>query len=420
MKKLLPIIFIFILTLSFSVSEDWGFYAHRRINRMAVFTLPPEMIAFYKKNIEFITEHAVDPDMRRYSSKHEAVRHYIDVDHWGEYPFEEVPRQWTDALMTYTDLYMVSNDNDTIHFLGKDMIEEMVEEETDSIFWKIKSKEFQAMTNANIVHPDAYRQFFKKYIQPQYYEEEWLIDCDTFQKIWSNEKTDFDCQSIFAVDRFSEYGILPYNLERMLRNLTYAFKDKDLNKILRYSAEIGHYIGDAHVPLHTTENYNGQLTNQVGIHAFWESRLPELFADETYDYFVGKAEYIEDPNEYFWDIVLTSHSYLDSVLLIEKDLTQTFPSDLIYCFEERGDKTIKTQCEAFAAAYHERLEGQVERRMRDAILSLGDVWLTAWIDAGEPPLSNFGNVKWSEKENKAFKRAESSYKGGKILGRKHD
>ena len=29
---------------------------------MAVFTLPPEMIKFYKKNIEYITEHAVDPE----------------------------------------------------------------------------------------------------------------------------------------------------------------------------------------------------------------------------------------------------------------------------------------------------------------------------------------------------------------------
>ncbi|MFK7934268.1 MAG: hypothetical protein AB8G22_12220, partial [Saprospiraceae bacterium] len=37
---------------------DWGFFAHRRINRLAVFTLPPEMAGFYKKHLEFITEHA--------------------------------------------------------------------------------------------------------------------------------------------------------------------------------------------------------------------------------------------------------------------------------------------------------------------------------------------------------------------------
>ena len=37
--------------------------------------------------------------------------------------------------------------------------------------------------------------------------------------------------------------------------LTKAFQNKDIERILKYSAEIGHYIGDAHVPLHTTENY---------------------------------------------------------------------------------------------------------------------------------------------------------------------
>ena len=76
---------------------------------------------------------------------------------------------------------------------------------------------------------------------------------------------------------------------KMQQRLTKAFQDRDAKKIIQLSSEFGHYIGDAHVPLHTTENYNGQLTNQVGIHAFWESRIPELFADTEFDYFVGKA-----------------------------------------------------------------------------------------------------------------------------------
>jgi hypothetical protein len=67
-----------------------------------------------------------------------------------------------------------------------------------------------------------------------------------------------------------------------------AFKARNFELILRQSAELGHYIADAHVPLHTTSNYNGQLTNQLGLHAFWESRIPELFADKNYDYLVVK------------------------------------------------------------------------------------------------------------------------------------
>ena len=77
MKKAVVVLFLSVgafLFLSLTYGENWGFWAHRRINRMAVFTLPPEMIAFYKKNIEYLTEHAVDPDKRRYATRHEAAQ----------------------------------------------------------------------------------------------------------------------------------------------------------------------------------------------------------------------------------------------------------------------------------------------------------------------------------------------------------
>jgi len=71
-------------------SGEWGFYGHRLINETAVFTLPADLIPLYKSNLQFVRDHAVDPDKRRYASKLEAVRHYIDLDIWGEYPFAEV------------------------------------------------------------------------------------------------------------------------------------------------------------------------------------------------------------------------------------------------------------------------------------------------------------------------------------------
>ena len=83
-KYLICFIVIFIATAYFFQPQTytWGFFGHKKINRMAVFTLPPEMIKFYKKNIEYITEHAVDPDKRRYAVEGEAQRHYIDIDHY--------------------------------------------------------------------------------------------------------------------------------------------------------------------------------------------------------------------------------------------------------------------------------------------------------------------------------------------------
>jgi len=402
----------FILFSSWTSPPEWGFWGHRRINRVAVFSLPPEMIVFFKQNIEFITEHAVDPDKRRYATKFEGPRHFIDIDHWGEYPFPEVPRDWTEALARYTDVYVVNEKNDSLQLFGNGVIN-----------WEGNTLEYIGETEKNLlgwpesgIKKERYIQFFKNYIQPQYYEDQWTVSCDLLKEKLGISA---DCESILAIDRFSEYGVVPYHLLQMQYRLTHAFRSGDARAILRLSAEMGHYVGDAHVPLHTTENYNGQLTDQVGIHAFWESRLPELYADERYDFFVGKPIYIENPKEYFWDMVLESHELLDSVLLIEKELSQTFPADKQYCYEERLGLTIRTYCEAYARAYHERMQGMVERRMRDAIHAIASSWYTAWVDAGQPDMYDLkakADAPWVDAEGEEI---EEAYQKGSSKGREH-
>lgn len=306
-------------------SSTWGFYGHKRINRMAVFTLPPELFTFYKKHIEFLTDHAVDPDKRRYASKGEAERHYIDIDHYaehGEDPFEIVPKRWNDAV----------------------------------------------------------------------------------------EK--------FSEDTLKAYGIVPWHIEVMVKRLTYAFKDKNLDRILQYSADLGHYIADAHVPLHTTENYNGQLTNQKGIHGFWESRVPELFA-EDYDYLVGSAIYISSPLDKAWEVVRQSHYAVDSVLSFERKLTEEFDPDKKYSFEHRGQVMMQVYSKEFSTAFAKMLDNMQERRMRASILTAGSLWYTAWVNAGQPDLSTL-TQDISEEYKKELNKNDSDFKSGKIKGRTHD
>lgn len=348
-------------------SPEWGFYGHRKINEIAVFSLPPELFGFYKSNIKYITDHAVDPDKRRYATKHEGVRHYIDLDKWGSYPFEDVPRNFDEAIMKYASFHFVSD---------KDSLEALPIKYSDSIAL--------VLADGTPLLKSSYRAFkayWDQEVMPQYYEEAWYMEMDSIEGYKMPTIT-----TVSIVDHFSEHGIVPYHLWSMKRKLTQAFVDEDVSKILRFSAEIGHYIGDAHVPLHTTSNYNGQLTNQDGIHGFWESRIPELFADREYDLFIGKAEYVEDPKHYFWDIVMESHLLVDDVLQIERDVRRKLPQDLHYCFDERLDVPIRTYCPEFARAYSDAMEGMVERRMRQSILSISSIWLTCWIDAGQPIL----------------------------------
>lgn len=403
--------FLFLGTAPGTADDDWGFYGHRRLNRLAVFTLPPEMIGYYKKHIEYITEHAVDPDKRRYATRHEAVRHYIDIDHWGAYPFPDVPRDWSQALMTYSDVFLVRPAGDTLAL--------MPYHHTDYAGQRVRYtgadvEVARIMAEANLAVND-YLSFFRQQVMPQYYEDIWRVPVDAFSDLLG---VPLPGSVVLIQDRFSEYGILPYHLPRIQERLTQAFRSGNEAAILRLSAEIGHYIGDGNVPLHTTVNYNGELTNQRGIHAFWESRIPELFADTEFNHFVGPAEYIADPNAFYWDMVLDSHQLVDSVLAIEKSLSLTFPRDQQYCFEERLGRTIRVECTAYARAYRARMKGMVEARWRNSIHTIGSAWYTAWIDAGQPDLSLLGTGLTPE-EDEYFKELEDAFRSGEAKGRKH-
>ncbi len=342
---------------------DWGFFGHRTINEMACYTLPQELFAFYKPHVSYIREHAVDPDMRRYAVKKEAGRHYIDIDYWGEAPFDILPRDWDRAFAQMAHIRYINASNDTI-----------------------------TLKECRVPGPEKMDSFFHSKVKWNYFADEWKANCDDL-KSWFPQIN--DCTEVLLHDSLTDYGILPYSLLYSYDQLTNAFDQKNIPRILKISADIGHYIGDAHVPLHTTINYNGQLTNQDGIHAFWESRLPELFALENYDFYVGQAEYIPDVNKYFWDVILDTHSYLDSVLLIEKRLRREFPSDRQNCFEQRLERTVRIECKEFAEAYHNALDGMVERQMIKSISALGNVWYSAWVDAGQPVLTDidFGTIE---------------------------
>ena len=168
--------------------------------------------------------------------------------------------------------------------------------------------------------------------------------------------------------------------------------------------------------MHTTNNHNGQLTNQVGIHAFWESRLPELFST-NYNFIVGKANYIENPLKEAWKIIKHTHNLVDTVLIFESQLSTSFPSDKKYSFSERNNTVLKQYSTAYSKAYHDKMEDMVEKQMRSAILEIGSFWFSAWVDAGQPELTNLIKIDLDPEEKKMENDAETKYQKGIPIGR---
>jgi hypothetical protein len=85
-----------------TLCSSWGFFAHYRIHRLAVFTLPKAMAGFYRSNIEFITEHAISADKKRYVDSTDAPHHFFDADHYGKQPFRDMPQHWVNAAAKYS------------------------------------------------------------------------------------------------------------------------------------------------------------------------------------------------------------------------------------------------------------------------------------------------------------------------------
>jgi hypothetical protein len=221
-------------------------------------------------------------------------------------------------------------------------------------------------------------------------------------------------------DSLNKYGIVPWWVQTMLYRLTEAFRKKELASILKLSAEIGHYVSDAHVPLHACSNHNGQYTGQRGIHGFWESRIPEILAEEKWDFLVGQAKWISNPGAFIWKTVMQSAAAADTVLRVEKLLSESFASDQRFAFEERNGVLVRQYSTAYSLAYDKALKGMVERRMRESIHAVASFWVTAWVNAGQPPLHDLAGRPLSSQELIQFEEMNKAWKNNSIKGREHE
>jgi hypothetical protein len=277
------------------------------------------MMILYKPNIDFIIEHSVDPDKRRYVVKQEAGRHYMDMDYYQ--PWDSIPASW-------------------------------------------------AMAEAK-----------------------------------------------YGADSLGKHGMAPWWIQSMMGRLTQAFEKKDLAQILKRSADLGHYIADIHVPLHASSNHNGQHTGQQGIHGFWESRIPELFAISEFDLLTGKAIYIRSISSLVWKVIRQSALAADTVLAFEKKLSTSFRQDGKYAFEDRNGIVIRQYSLAYSRSYNQMLNGMIERRMKASILTVASCWYTAWVNAGQPDLKEIAGKGLEPIDILEWEQLNNLWKASSIKGR---
>jgi hypothetical protein len=285
MKSLIPII-LFLVFLLFPVrpSLPWGFRAHEEITRRAINALPADVRPFFELHARELVERSVEADKRRFADKLEGPTHYINIDRYGQYPFNGLPRSYDDAVRKFGKATVDSN------------------------------------------------------------------------------------------------GTVPWRIAEFTRGLTEAVMRNDTSDMVFYVANLGHYVADAHVPLHATENYDGQLTDQPGLHARWESRIPEKYM-ASYDLEIRPARLIADPLARAFEVVLASFQMADSVLSADRMALESLPVAERFIERKSKGKVVFEYRKEYYERFHVLLNGMVERRLEDAIQEVASYWYTAWKNA---------------------------------------
>ncbi len=177
----------------------------------------------------------------------------------------------------------------------------------------------------------------------------------------------------FGRDRLNKVGTVPYRIQDLHRRMERAFKEKDWARVVRLAAWLGHYVADAHMPLHTTKNYDGKETGNDGIHRRFEVDMVDRFS-EFQRLSASPAlsvRHVKDVPDFVFAFTLASYRYIPKLFQADDIARKTDPNLADRYYQALRD----------ASAGHIAMQ-----RMTDAAHALASLWYTAWVDAGKPEL----------------------------------
>lgn len=142
------------------------------------------------------------------------------------------------------------------------------------------------------------------------------IDIDDYPEFIANGRIPQDLDSLIALHGNSfvyDKGILPFSIIATTDSVKKYFQLRNFQKAMLHAADLGHYVADGHNPLHITRNFDGQYTNQTGVHSRYETQL--INRDSAFiTYIFENATYVSNINRFVFDFLYNNYMYVDSVL----------------------------------------------------------------------------------------------------------
>jgi hypothetical protein len=189
----------------------------------------------------------------------------------------------------------------------------------------------------------------------------------------------YDSATVFDI------GILPWAIVWTLDSLTAQLHRADWQRAWQSAADLGHYVGDAHQPLHNTKDYNGRasLSGSNGIHSRYETAMINA-NQNSLAIEADTVHFIPNPIEYAFNIVYQSNSYVDSIYIAEANAHQA-----------SGWNGNGQAPQGYLATLWEETKGFTQLQFQRATLTYANFLYTAWVNAGSPVITSVGNISSS-------------------------
>jgi hypothetical protein len=203
------------------------------------------------------------------------------------------------------------------------------------------------------------------------------IDIDNYPEFVSDGRIPGTLDSLYMFhhpDFIEGNGYLPWAAESAYDSLVGCFLRGDWDRAVLVAADLGHYVGDAHMPLHLTRNYDGQFSGNNGIHSRYESTMIGEYSGEI-SFKGGPVSLVENVNAYIFSYIYRNYLYIGSILAADN-----------YAFSLAGN----TWSTEYTAALWEKSRSFTIPLMRNASLALTELIYTAWTQAGKPSMDASG------------------------------
>lgn len=198
--------------------------------------------------------------------------------------------------------------------------------------------------------------------------------------------SDFDPNYERLVDRLGretveKNGTLLWTTQATFEKLIEAFRRRDVEQIVLHSADLSHYVGDLHQPFHTTENHNGQLTGQLGIHSRFENDLVNLYLPQV-SFLKAAPTDLGAVMEQLRDVAVESYRWVDPILQAERRVVSELGIDRKQYLGRTNEG--KTYPDEYFKRMFDEVGGVLEDRLNQTARRVASLWWMAWEEAGHP------------------------------------